>query len=701
MLNAQKGGLRFLEENFSEDEVEAAINTLHKRKACGFDAISTEHLVYGGRQLVSIITLVYNHILRLEYIPINMRRGIQIPLFKGKGACCLEADNYRGISLLTNFNKVYEVLLWNRIKHWWVNDRVISELQGAGKKRQSCVHTALLLQESIATALERSSKVFVTFLDVSKAYDTVWTDGLFYQLNEMGIKGKLWRLMYRAYVNFESRVRIENKSSAWFPMRCGIHQGGFLSLTKYVAFINSLLITLEESKLCCTISKIPSSPVGYADDVATACISKLRTDKVLQIVHSYGCKWRFNFNAKKSAILVYGETKRENCEARKFRMFKMGSEKVNERLEYDHVGVKACTLNDNERVAEKISKGRRVLNATSGLGIRKNGLSMRTCNLIFWTIVIPTLTFGCEIWLLSDRDIEKIQNFQKFAGRRLQRFPKRSPSSTSFYGLGWIRIETLIQIKKLLFLLTLIRMGNSTRLGMVFRVRFLTYMQHFEDSKINKYNSPIFELLNTGVKFGLFKMIFNMYNGEIPIVPKNKWSKMVWSIGWRLDDTFWESTAIMHTKNDLLMKTIGNAQYITWWHLADVVPGIQGMCETMAKLVCHASRLKEDDFSLIGSSHSERACSECDLNSIESVKHMVMQCPSNEGLKADMLNEIVRYDRRFLQLSENNPDQIFYWLMGKVIDGLEPDAMNQIWIIAGCHICNMYKHRLSIRKGVG
>ena len=80
---------------------------------------------------------------------------------------------------------------------------------------------------------------------------------------------------------------------------------------------------------------------------------------------------------------------------------------------------------------------------------------------------------------------------------------------------------------------------------------------------------------------------------------------------------------------------------------------------------------------------------------------MVMQCPSNEGLKADMLNEIVRYDRRFLQLSENNPDQIFYWLMGKVIDGLEPDAMNQIWIIAGCHICNMYKHRLSIRKGVG
>ena len=93
-------------------------------------------------------------------------------------------------------------------------------------------------------------------------------------------------------------------------MLCGIHQGGFLSLTTYVAFIDALLNTLEQSKLCCTIMKIPSTPVGYADDVATACISKLRTDKVLKAVHDFGCKWRFNFNANKSAVLVYGETRK-------------------------------------------------------------------------------------------------------------------------------------------------------------------------------------------------------------------------------------------------------------------------------------------------------------------------------------------------------------------------------------------------------
>ena len=142
----------------------------------------------------------------------------------------------------------------------------------------------------------------------------------------------------------------------------------------------------------------PGTPVGYADDIASACISKLKTDKVLQIVHDFGRKWRFSFNAKKSAILVYGEDRKEHERAVKYRIFKLGKERVHEKLEYDHVGVKACVrYDDNEQVSEKICKGRRALNAASGIGIRKSGITIKTCNLIFWTIVMPIITFGCEL----------------------------------------------------------------------------------------------------------------------------------------------------------------------------------------------------------------------------------------------------------------------------------------------------------------
>ena len=701
-LNAEVGDSNFLANDFEECEVLAAIKTLHKKKACGFDAVSTEHLVYGGPKIVQILTLIYNHILRLEYVPINLRRGIQIPLFKGKGTCCLETDNYRGISLLTNFNKVYEVLLWNRIREWWVGQKVTSELQGAGKKKQSCVHTALLLQESIAYTLEKHNKVFVTFLDVSKAYDTVWTDGLFYKLHGMGLTGKIWRLMYRAYINFESKVRIEDKTSEWFPMLCGIHQGGFLSLTKYVAFIDGLLRKLEDTKLCCSISKIPSTPVGYADDIASACISKLRTDRVLQIVHEYGCRWRFNFNAKKSAILVYGETRKEHENALKNRFFKLGKERVCERLEYDHVGVKACILSeDNERVSEKIKKGRRALNAASGLGIRINGITMKTCNLIFWTIVMPIITFGSEIWMVSDKDIDSLQNFQRYAGRRVQRFPKRSPSFSSHYGLGWIRIDTYVQIKKLLFILTLIRMEVDSRLRIVFKERAMQYINSNVRGGNNEHNSPIFEMLNVAARFGLLQCILEMTFGYADVKSKAEWSKLVWKRGWDLDDLFWKSTMMLHKRNDLLISTIGKTQYITWWHIADIAPQHQKMCETMARLVCRTSLLKEDDPRYRGTSSSTRNCSQCDLSTLETIAHLVMQCPANERAKEILFIEIERVDERFNERCANAPDQVFFWLMGKAIDGVEIDFMTNIWIVAGYHICNMYNRRISQREGVG
>ena len=67
---------------------------------------------------------------------------------------------------------------------WWDESGAISQLQGACRKGISCVYSAL--QESISTLfLETHNKGFVTYLDVSKAFDGVWIGGLFYRLWEI------------------------------------------------------------------------------------------------------------------------------------------------------------------------------------------------------------------------------------------------------------------------------------------------------------------------------------------------------------------------------------------------------------------------------------------------------------------------------------------------------------------------------------
>ena len=151
----------------------------------------------------------------------------------------------------------------------------------------------------------------------------------------MGITGKLWRNLYNSYRDFWCRVRLGGSYSKWYLMKCGIHQGGYLSLLKYFAFIDPLLRKLETSDLCCSVAGIKSSPIGYADDLSACAISKTKIDRVLNTVYDHSCIWRYTYNADKSTIMVYKEDKREHKLGSKYRTFMLGSEKVKEKAEYD------------------------------------------------------------------------------------------------------------------------------------------------------------------------------------------------------------------------------------------------------------------------------------------------------------------------------------------------------------------------------
>ena len=194
-LNTFNDNDNFLDSHFTCEEVQKAIRTLHLSKAPGFDNVTTEHLVYAGPLMVDFLCKLYNVICDLEYIPICFRRGVQIPLYKGKDTCTLDPNNYRGITLLPTYNKLFEILIWQRLKRWWTDERIISELQGACRSGFSCVHTAFNLRETLATSLESSEHCFVAFYDVAEAFDTVWIDGLFMQMYDLGISGKTWRLL--------------------------------------------------------------------------------------------------------------------------------------------------------------------------------------------------------------------------------------------------------------------------------------------------------------------------------------------------------------------------------------------------------------------------------------------------------------------------------------------------------------------------
>ena len=121
----------FTREFFSYKEIETCIKSLNPGKSPGPDGITKEHLINASDLIVKVLVHVFKWILTLEYVPENFREGVQFPLHKGKNTSILETNNFRGITLLNTFNKIFEMLIWNRLKDWWSQNEVVSKLQGA------------------------------------------------------------------------------------------------------------------------------------------------------------------------------------------------------------------------------------------------------------------------------------------------------------------------------------------------------------------------------------------------------------------------------------------------------------------------------------------------------------------------------------------------------------------------------------------
>ena len=148
---------QFLTRLVNEPEIRDAIRKLNLGKSPGYDRVTAEHLRFAGDVLASTLCPLFNLCIRCEYVPENFRRGIQVPLYKGKNTCSLSPDNYRALTLLSTFNKLFEVIIWGRVEKWWVDQRIVSDRQGAGRKASSCIHTALTLQETRRGRAKRTS----------------------------------------------------------------------------------------------------------------------------------------------------------------------------------------------------------------------------------------------------------------------------------------------------------------------------------------------------------------------------------------------------------------------------------------------------------------------------------------------------------------------------------------------------------------
>jgi hypothetical protein len=172
---------------------------LKSGKAPGVDDIPNDFLKYGGDSMVRSLTeLFFTAISDIELIPDDWQKGIVKPLHKSGSV--YDLDNYRGITLSSNVYKLFTKTLEISVLDHLESKNILGENQGAFRKSRRLEDHLFTLQ--VISSLYKSSKkpLYLPFLDLSKAFDRVWREGLF---------ALLWFLVsFRIFFSDNTRVRI-------------------------------------------------------------------------------------------------------------------------------------------------------------------------------------------------------------------------------------------------------------------------------------------------------------------------------------------------------------------------------------------------------------------------------------------------------------------------------------------------------------
>jgi hypothetical protein len=206
-------------------EVEKAIKKLKPRKAAGEDGIIAEALAWGGEKLFEEVTKLIQDIWEKEEVPEEWGGGVLVPIFKAGNKA--DADNYRGIALLNITGKVFTRILNERLMA--IAEKILLEQQSGFRKGRGTTDQIFCVRQMIEKHIEHHDPLYMAFIDLKEAYDSVSRSLLMDILRAEGLPEKLVVLIEKLYAKTSLKIRIKQEIGRGVDISTGVRQGCVIS----------------------------------------------------------------------------------------------------------------------------------------------------------------------------------------------------------------------------------------------------------------------------------------------------------------------------------------------------------------------------------------------------------------------------------------------------------------------------------------
>lgn len=401
----------------SYDNMKSIIRSRSNKNSAGMDEIPNTIIKKLPNTTIGLLVRLFNQMYNIAYFPMSWKCARIIPIPK-KGGSTSEPGNYRPIALLPCLGKIFEVAIRDRINDHCIEVGIFPPDQFGFRAERNTTQALTVLTTDVTTKLNNRTPTIACLLDIEKAFDTVWHEGLVFKMNTIfGFGGHLCRMILNYLVGRTFVVTVDKYKSQPENVDAGAPQGGVLSATLYIVYV----------------ADIPEPPtewrqikrLQFADDmmvyVSTSDLvgGQNRLNEYIAKLVDYYTMWKIRINPRKSEAILFKGPGRNHG-----RRVNQGYRRVTITVDgtqvpiADSVKYLGVTLTKNMKfirhVDETIAKANRALGAIRPIIGRMNGLSVGVKMLCYKQLIRPIIRYAAPVWtLIGVNQMNRIKLFER------------------------------------------------------------------------------------------------------------------------------------------------------------------------------------------------------------------------------------------------------------------------------------------------
>ena len=592
---------------------------------------------------------LFKKVLDTGSIPEDWLTGIIVPIYKNAGDV-KDVNNYRGITILSCLGKLFTTVLNARLTKFCNDNFVVKEIQAGFREGYTTMDHVFVIRNLIDLFLSKKKKLFCLYIDYKKAFDLVWRDGLWHKLLKEGIDGKVIRVIKNMYCNIKSCVSLNNEFSDYFVSYTGVRQGENLSPLLFSLYVNDLEEHLLENN--CNYIQFCDKWMDdmlrvlvllYADDTVVLAQDENGIHNALTAMESYCEKWKLHINCKKTKITIFSK---EKCDSLNFN-FQFKGENIDIVEHYKYLGV-ILNYNGSFKTCQEqlCQQGRRAMYSLIAK-CRKFDLPIDLQLELFDAMVLPIITYGCEIW--GYRVVKDVENVHITFLKHILNVRKTTCNAMVYGELGKYPISVHIKSRMVNYWCKLLNDKKDKFCYVMYQCLFRLYTENTHKSQWLIYIKSLLD--NSGLSgIWLDQAVNNQLWLKLAYV---RIIKDQWITEWR---------ATLRSKTSCNTYALCKDNFCLEKYLTSLPkPSRISLC----KFRTNNHRLPVVTGRFSRTPREERFCTKCDGGYLGDEYHVMLEC-SNEAITALRLRYVPRYYRnypsrqKFVQLLQENRFKIMY-----------------------------------------